>query len=78
MPIAQRVTAVIPYYPYVRSDKKDQPRISITARLIADRYRDVPGFIIDIQNEPHLELPRSTAEDGETRGGTDAVYVPGH
>jgi ribose-phosphate pyrophosphokinase len=33
---AQRVTAVIPYYPYVRSDKKDQPRISITARLVAD------------------------------------------
>ena len=25
-----------PYYPYVRSDKKDEPRISITARLIAD------------------------------------------
>jgi ribose-phosphate pyrophosphokinase len=33
---ARRVTAVLPYYPYVRSDKKDEPRISITARLIAD------------------------------------------
>jgi len=33
---AGRVTAVIPYLPYVRSDKKDKPRISITARLIAD------------------------------------------
>jgi len=33
---ATRVTAVMPYFPYVRSDKKDQPRISITARLIAD------------------------------------------
>ena len=33
---ARRVTAVLPYFPYVRSDKKDQPRISITARLIAD------------------------------------------
>lgn len=33
---AARVTAVMPYYPYVRSDKKDRPRISITARLIAD------------------------------------------
>ena len=33
---AERITAVIPYFPYVRSDKKDKPRISITARLIAD------------------------------------------
>lgn len=33
---AGRVTAVIPYFPYVRSDKKDRPRISITARLMAD------------------------------------------
>lgn len=33
---AGRITAVTPYFPYVRSDKKDEPRISITARLIAD------------------------------------------
>lgn len=33
---ANRITAVLPYYPYVRSDKKDEPRISITARLVAD------------------------------------------
>ena len=36
---AGRVTAVIPYFPYVRSDKKDRPRISITARLMADLIR---------------------------------------
>jgi ribose-phosphate pyrophosphokinase len=33
---ASRVTAVIPYFAYGRSDKKDQPRVPITARLIAD------------------------------------------
>lgn len=33
---AARITAVLPYFPYVRSDKKDQPRISIAARLIVD------------------------------------------
>jgi len=33
---AGRITAVLPYFPYVRSDKKDQPRISVAARLVAD------------------------------------------
>jgi ribose-phosphate pyrophosphokinase len=33
---AGRITAVIPYYSYGRSDKKDQPRVPITARLLAD------------------------------------------
>ncbi|MGZ3601132.1 MAG: ribose-phosphate diphosphokinase [Ktedonobacterales bacterium] len=33
---AQRITAVIPYYAYGRTDKKDQPRVPITARMIAD------------------------------------------
>ena len=33
---ANRITAVIPYYAYGRTDKKDQPRVPITARLIAD------------------------------------------
>ena len=33
---AERITAVVPYYAYGRSDKKDQPRVPITARLIAD------------------------------------------
>ena len=33
---ASRITAVMPYFPYARSDKKDEPRISITARLCAD------------------------------------------
>ena len=33
---AGRVTAVVPYYGYGRTDKKDQPRVPITARLVAD------------------------------------------
>jgi len=33
---AGQITAVIPYYGYGRTDKKDQPRVPITARLIAD------------------------------------------
>jgi len=33
---AARITAVIPYLCYGRSDKKDQPRVPITARLVAD------------------------------------------
>ncbi len=33
---ARSVAAVVPYYPYARSDKKDQPRVAITARLVGD------------------------------------------
>lgn len=33
---AGRITAVIPYFAYARSDKKDQPRVPITARLVAN------------------------------------------
>jgi len=33
---AQRITAVIPYFAYARQDRKDQPRVPITAKLIAN------------------------------------------
>ncbi|MDA0337343.1 MAG: ribose-phosphate diphosphokinase [bacterium] len=33
---AGRITAVLPYYPYALSDSKDEPRISVAARLVAD------------------------------------------
>ena len=36
---ARRIHAVIPYFSYARSDKKDEPRISITGRLVADLLR---------------------------------------
>lgn len=32
---ARRITVVLPYYPYSRSDKKDQPRVPVTAKLMA-------------------------------------------
>lgn len=33
---AERITAVLPYYPYARQDWKDRPRVAISARLVAD------------------------------------------
>lgn len=33
---ARRITAVLPYYPYALADSKDEPRISVAARLMAD------------------------------------------
>lgn len=36
---AKEIHAIIPYFSYARSDKKDAPRISITARLVADLLR---------------------------------------
>ena len=33
---AGRINAIVPYFPYARSDKIDQPRVALTARLVAD------------------------------------------
>ncbi|MEN8209291.1 MAG: ribose-phosphate pyrophosphokinase [Candidatus Fermentibacteria bacterium] len=38
---AGRITAVTPYFPYARSDKKDKPRIAITAKMIFDMLESI-------------------------------------
>jgi ribose-phosphate pyrophosphokinase len=49
---ASRITAVVPYLCYGRSDKKDQPRVPITARLIADML-EVAGADRYMTLDPH-------------------------
>jgi len=49
---AARITAVVPYLAYGRSDKKDQPRVPITARLVADMV-EVAGADRYILLDPH-------------------------
>jgi len=49
---AARITAVIPYLCYGRSDKKDQPRVPITSRLVADMI-EVAGADRYMTLDPH-------------------------
>jgi ribose-phosphate pyrophosphokinase len=49
---AARITAVVPYLCYGRSDKKDQPRVPITARLIADMI-EIAGADRYMTLDPH-------------------------
>jgi len=49
---AARITAVVPYLCYGRSDKKDQPRVPISARLIADMI-EVAGADRYVTIDPH-------------------------
>jgi ribose-phosphate pyrophosphokinase len=49
---AARITAVLPYLAYGRSDKKDQPRVPITARLLADMI-EVAGADRYMTLDPH-------------------------
>ncbi|GAB4433137.1 MAG: ribose-phosphate pyrophosphokinase [Anaerolineales bacterium] len=49
---AARITAVMPYLAYGRSDKKDQPRVPITARLVADMI-EIAGADRYMTLDPH-------------------------
>jgi len=49
---AARITAVVPYLAYARSDKKDQPRVPITARLVADMI-EIAGADRYMTLDPH-------------------------
>jgi len=49
---AARITAVVPYLCYGRSDKKDQPRVPITARLVADML-EIAGADRYMTLDPH-------------------------
>jgi ribose-phosphate pyrophosphokinase len=49
---AGRITAVVPYMAYGRSDKKDQPRVPISARLVADMI-EVAGADRYVTFDPH-------------------------
>src|SRR5512143_647062 len=49
---AARITAVVPYLCYGRSDKKDQPRVPITARLVADMI-EIAGADRYMTLDPH-------------------------
>jgi ribose-phosphate pyrophosphokinase len=49
---AARITAVVPYFAYGRSDKKDQPRVPITARLVADMI-EIAGADRYMTFDPH-------------------------
>lgn len=49
---AARVTAVIPYLCYSRSDKKDQPRVPITSRLVTDMI-EIAGADRYVTLDPH-------------------------
>ena len=49
---AARITAVVPYLAYARSDKKDQPRVPISARLVADMI-EIAGADRYMTLDPH-------------------------
>ena len=57
---ANRITAVIPYFGYARQDRKDQPRVPITAKFVADLITTAGS--------------RSRADDGSPRRADPGVF----
>jgi ribose-phosphate pyrophosphokinase len=81
---ASEVHAIIPYYSFGRSDKKDAPRISITARLVADLLKtagathvmsmifhspQVHGFSVCLQTLEQLAVSRNILQRPENDHG---------
>ena len=58
---AARITAVLPFYGYARQDRKDQPRVPITAKLIAN-------LLVAVRREPDPDHgPARAADSGVLR-----------
>ena len=53
---ATRITAVLPFYGYARQDRKDQPRVPITAKLVAN-------LLVAAGREPHPDDGFARAAD---------------
>lgn len=73
---AKSIHAVIPYYSYGRSDKKDAPRISITARLVADLLvaAGATGVITMSLHSPQVHGFFSVPTDDLTAKSIQAAY----
>ncbi len=73
---AREVHAIIPYFSYARSDKKDAPRISITARLVADLLATSGAtHVMTMQlHSPQVHGFFSTPADPLTARGLFAEY----
>jgi ribose-phosphate pyrophosphokinase len=74
---AQEIHAIIPYFSYARSDKKDAPRISITARLVADLLQTAGAtHIMTMQlHSPQVHGFFSMPADPLTARGLMADYL---
>ena len=61
-----KVTVVMPYMPYIRSDKKDHPRACVTARLFADQLTNAGADGILIM-DPHFDQIHGFFDETRTR-----------